>query len=44
MIRLLVDGGLVVSTTDNSFLKGGQVGLYSFGSQINVRSFRVVAL
>jgi hypothetical protein len=43
-IRVLVDGSLLVSATDNSFLDGGQTGLYSFGTQINVLSFRVIAL
>lgn len=44
MITLFIDGSLLVSATDNRLLSGGSVGLFSTGSQINVRSFKVIAL
>ena len=43
-IRLLVDGALLLETTDSRYLSGGQVGLWSSGTQINVRSFKVIKL
>ena len=43
-IRLLVDGATVVETSDNRHLTGGGIGLWCKTAQINVRSFKVVAL
>ncbi len=44
VIRLLIDGALVLEAVDNQFLAGEQVGLFSYGTQVNVRSFKVIAL
>lgn len=44
-ISLLVDGAQVLQGTDNKFLDPGQPGLWdNGGTQINVRSIRVIAL
>ena len=43
-IAFFMDGNLLAETTDNQFLAGGQVGLFSSGCQITVRSVRVIAL
>lgn len=43
-IRLLIDGGVTLEAADNRYLSGDQVGLWCSNSQINVRSFRVIAL
>jgi hypothetical protein len=43
-IKVLLDGNVVLQTTDNIFLSGGRVGLSSYRNQINVRSFRVIKL
>lgn len=43
-IRLLVDGARMITATDNTYVVGGAAGLWSSGSQINVRSFKVAAL
>jgi hypothetical protein len=43
-IRLLIDGTLVGEATDNRFLEGGEIYLWCHGPQINVRSFKVIAL
>jgi hypothetical protein len=43
-VKFLMDGILLAETIDNQFLAGGQVGLFSSGCQISVRSFRVIAL
>ena len=43
-LRLLVDGVELIAVSDNRYLTGGQVGLWSSGDQIAVRSFKVVAL
>lgn len=42
--RVLVDGQQVLSATDNTFLTGKRVGLWSQRSQLSVRSFEVTAL
>ena len=44
IVRVFLDGGLMIETTDNRFLSAGQVGLWSDGAQVNVRSFTVIAL
>jgi hypothetical protein len=43
-VRLLVDGEVIVQTTDDQFTKGGQVGLWSNNLELDVRRFRVIAL
>lgn len=43
VLRLLIDGGLMVERTDNRFLTGPSVGIWSVAAQINVRKFRVIA-
>jgi len=43
-IQLLIDGAVVLETIDNQYLTGGQVGLLSNSVQVNVRSFKVIAL
>ncbi len=44
MITLLVDGAVLASVTDNKYLAGGQVGLWSNQYQLDIRSFTVAAL
>jgi hypothetical protein len=43
-IKLLLDGAPLVDGVDNTILLNGQVGLFSFGAQISVRSFKVIQL
>jgi hypothetical protein len=43
-LKLLIDGGVVLSVSDNRFLSAGRVGLWSDYGQMNVRSFKVIAL
>lgn len=43
-VRLLLDGRLVAEITDTQFREGGQVGLWAIGSQLSVRSFKVISL
>jgi len=43
-LTLLIDGVVMAQATDNSFLSAGQVGIWTSNVQMNVRSFRVVAL
>ncbi len=42
--RLLIDGTMIIDMTDNQYLNNGQVGLWSSGVQLNVRSFKVINL
>ena len=44
VIRVFVDGIQVFEETDNRFLSPGRVGILSDRTQINVRSFRVLAM
>lgn len=44
VIRLIVNGALYIEITDNEFLEGGQLGLYSSSDVLNIRSFKVVKL
>jgi hypothetical protein len=44
VINFLIDGGLVVTLTDNEFLTGSQVGLWCRNMQLEVFSFQVFAL
>ncbi|HYT46172.1 MAG TPA: hypothetical protein VEP90_27835, partial [Methylomirabilota bacterium] len=43
-IKLLIDGGVKIDTTDNTNLSGGQVGFWSQEVQLNIRSFKIIAL
>jgi hypothetical protein len=43
-LKYSIDGAVVLEATDNRFLTGGQVGIWVYGDQLNVRSFQVVAL
>ncbi|GAA0408050.1 hypothetical protein Acor_80790 [Acrocarpospora corrugata] len=43
-ITLVVDGAMVLRTTDNTYLEGGYVGLWSNNTQINIRDIRITAL
>lgn len=40
-LRLLIDGREFVRVTDNRFLEGGEIGLWSYNTQLQVRNFRV---
>ncbi len=42
-IKLFVDGGLMFSGQDNRFLAGGRVGLWSYRTQVSVKSFAVTS-
>ncbi len=43
-IKVLIDGTIYLSTTDNSYFSGGEVGLSSERSQISIQNFHIVAL
>jgi hypothetical protein len=43
-IRFLIDGAVIAKGVDNTYLSGGQVGLWSKGVQLNVRSFKITKL
>jgi hypothetical protein len=43
-LRYVIDGAEYLSLDDNRYLRGGAVGLYSGGAQIEVRSFKVIVL
>lgn len=43
-LRVLIDGDLALTATDNTFLSGRRVGLWSERSQLSVRSFEVTPL
>lgn len=43
-LRLLVNGGQVLEASDNQYLSAGETGLYVQGAQVNVRSFKIIAL
>jgi DNA-binding CsgD family transcriptional regulator len=43
-VRYLVDGVVMDEATDNSFLTGGQIGLWSNKAQLTVYSFKVIKL
>jgi hypothetical protein len=44
VIKFFVDGGLLITLTDNLYLTGSQVGLWCFGVQLSVFSFQVMSL
>lgn len=43
-IRTLLDGEVMMETSDNQFLTSGRVGLWSHGAQVSVARFSVIAL
>ena|SRR2546421_10071481 len=43
-IKFFIDGGLVLSLTDNRYLTGSEVGLWCQNVQLEVSSFKVTAL
>lgn len=43
-LRAFVDGSLALNSTDNTFVAGDSVGLWSSGAQLNIRQFTVTAL
>lgn len=43
-IKFLIDGQQLLTVTDNQYLSGGQVGLWSYECQLSVSSFKIVAL
>jgi hypothetical protein len=43
-IKFLIDGAVIAKGVDNTYLSGGQVGLWSKEVQLNVRSFKVIKL
>ncbi len=43
-LKLFIDSALVVEVTDNTYLSGGQAGVESYNDQMNVRSFKIIAL
>lgn len=43
-IRLLIDNTVVLETTDNKYLAPGELGLWTYGTELNVRSFKVTVL
>ncbi len=43
-IRFLVDGGLLLELRDNTYLTGGQVGLFCYSVQLSVSDFKVIGL
>lgn len=43
-IKLYIDGGLKLNVNDNTNLTGGQVGFWSFGVQLDISSFKIIAL
>ncbi len=43
-IRLLIDGNVIATLTDNRYLSPGQIGLLADAVQVNIRSFKVIAL
>jgi hypothetical protein len=44
LITVLVDGAVLATVTDNKYLAGGQVGLWSNQYQLDIRSFTVATL
>lgn len=43
-LRMLIDGAIALTATDNTYLTGNRVGLWSDQAQINVLSFEVTPL
>lgn len=42
-ISEVIDGGVVLNVSDNTYLAGGRIGLWSDRAQINVKNFRVTS-
>lgn len=38
-----IDGSVVLNATDNTYLRGGRIGLWSDRAQVNVKNFKVTA-
>lgn len=43
-ITLFIDGGKIISLTDNTYISGGQVGIFAADDEIEVKSFKVYSL
>ena len=43
-IRFLVDGRLLLELRDDTYLTGGQVGLFCYSVQLSVSDFKVIGL
>lgn len=43
-IKLFIDGNLILTMTDNRYLTGSEVGLWSNDVQFQVSSFKVMAM
>jgi hypothetical protein len=43
-LRLLIDRNQVLQVNDNTYLSGGSLGMNSFQTQLNVRSYKVFAI
>jgi hypothetical protein len=43
-LRLLIDGNQVLQVQDTTYLSGGKLGLNSFQTELNVRSYKVFAI
>jgi len=43
-IKFLIDGGLILELTDNTYLTGSQVGLFCYSVQLSVSYFKVIGL
>lgn len=43
-LRFLIDGAPLLAVTDNRYTSGEQVGLWSYDAQLNVSSFKIIAL
>ncbi len=44
VLRFFIDGGNVLQVTDNRYLTGSQIGLWSYHVQLSVTSFKIIAL
>jgi hypothetical protein len=43
-LRFLIDEAQILAVTDNTYTSGVQVGLWSYDAQLNVSSFKIIAL
>ncbi len=43
-LRFLIDGAQILTVTSNTYTSGEQVGLWSYDAQLNVSSFKIIAL
>ena len=44
LLRFFIDGGNVLEVNDNRYLTGSQLGLWCYQAQLNVTSFKIIAL